>query len=60
MAIAKDIKMAGSWNERLGRLFREPGWRPQDGTPVSMAFLAEEPADETAPRLPVLTRRPPR
>ncbi|MFD7166655.1 hypothetical protein [Streptomyces violascens] len=42
MAIAKDIKMAGSWNERLGRLFREPGRRPQDGTPVSMAFLAAQ------------------
>ncbi|MER5951073.1 sterol desaturase family protein [Streptomyces sp. NPDC001904] len=28
VAIAKDLKAAGSWRERAGRVFRGPGWQP--------------------------------
>ncbi|MGW1621072.1 sterol desaturase family protein, partial [Streptomyces sp. NPDC002172] len=28
VAIAKDIRAAGSWRERAGRVFRGPGWAP--------------------------------
>ncbi|MEV8527368.1 MULTISPECIES: sterol desaturase family protein [unclassified Streptomyces] len=44
VAIAKDIKTAGSWSERAGRVFRGPGWRPQDRTSVSVASVTKEPA----------------
>ncbi|MFD7165276.1 sterol desaturase family protein [Streptomyces violascens] len=44
VAIAKDIKTANSWSERAGRLFRGPGWSPQDGTPVPVVSTAKEPA----------------
>ncbi|MFE3524995.1 sterol desaturase family protein [Streptomyces sp. NPDC059161] len=44
VAIAKDIKMAGSWSERAGRVFRGPGWRPQDRTSVPAASVTKEPA----------------
>ncbi|MDF2256044.1 sterol desaturase family protein [Streptantibioticus ferralitis] len=47
MAIAKDVKMADSWSERVGRVFREPGWRPQDGTPISVASAPRQPPSET-------------
>ncbi|MEV5282481.1 sterol desaturase family protein [Streptomyces sp. NPDC052811] len=44
VAIAKDIKMAGSWSERAGRVFRGPGWCPQDRTSFSVASVTKEPA----------------
>ena len=28
IAIAKDVRAAGSWRERLGRVLRGPGWQP--------------------------------
>jgi hypothetical protein len=27
-AIARDLRAAGSWRERAGRMFRGPGWQP--------------------------------
>lgn len=41
VAIVKDIKAAGSWRERAGRLFRGPGRQPA-------SVSREQPAEETA------------
>ena len=40
VAIVKDIKAAGSWRERAGRVFRGPGWQPAHPR-------QEQPAEET-------------
>lgn len=31
-AIARDVRAAGSWSERAGRVFRGPGWKPAEVT----------------------------
>ena len=48
-AIARDLRAAGSWRERAGRVFRGPGWQP--ATPVGAEERGDavsEAATETA------------
>ncbi|MER6389419.1 sterol desaturase family protein [Streptomyces sp. NPDC001523] len=51
-AIARDVRAAGSWSERAGRVFRGPGWQPAPaaaapGTPAAAPVPA--PGGEPAP-----------
>ncbi|MER6777197.1 MULTISPECIES: sterol desaturase family protein [unclassified Streptomyces] len=43
-AIARDVRAAGSWRERAGRVFRGPGWQP-----AAPAADAAAPAADAAP-----------
>ncbi|MQY12266.1 hypothetical protein SRB5_23990 [Streptomyces sp. RB5] len=45
-AIARDVRAAGDWRERLGRVFRGPGWQPA-GAPAAVA-AAPQAADSAA------------
>lgn len=50
-AIARDVKAAGSWRERGGRVFGGPGWQPKDAptpVPVPAAGQTTETAAEGA------------
>ncbi|CAM5300118.1 C-5 sterol desaturase [Streptomyces xanthochromogenes] len=46
LAIAKDMKAAASWRARMGHMFHEPGWRPQEGAPAPVVSLIKEPAGQ--------------
>ncbi|MEU9799988.1 sterol desaturase family protein [Streptomyces sp. NPDC051000] len=43
-AIARDVRAAGSWSERAGRVFRGPGWQPAAGAVPAQAAPAAGPA----------------
>lgn len=46
--IWQDLKTARNWRERLGYLFRGPGWRPDDAPAPGERRETYEPAAETA------------
>ncbi|MCY0917754.1 MULTISPECIES: sterol desaturase family protein [unclassified Streptomyces] len=54
-AIARDVRAAGSWSERAGRVFRGPGWQPAataaaPGSPAAAPVPAPgSPGGEPAP-----------
>lgn len=52
-AIARDVRAAGSWSERAGRVFRGPGWQPasagQNAAPAPASAPAAAPAPAPAP-----------
>ncbi|WP_275465244.1 sterol desaturase family protein [Streptomyces noursei] len=47
-AIARDIRAAESWSERVGRVFRGPGWQPARVRAALAAEAAAEPAAAAA------------
>lgn len=48
-AIARDVRAAGSWSERAGRVFRGPGWQPAAATAPGSPPAAPVPAPGSEP-----------
>jgi hypothetical protein len=48
VAIARDLRAAGSWRERAGRVFRGPGWQPAPIAPAERPAAPERPVTEPA------------
>jgi hypothetical protein len=53
-AIARDLRAAGSWRERAGRMFRGPGWQPVPA-PASAAERAASSEKAVPPQEAPLT-----
>ncbi|MGI5449071.1 sterol desaturase family protein [Streptomyces sp. CA-243310] len=53
-AIARDVRAAGSWSERAGRVFRGPGWQPASAVaaPGTPAATVPAPGGEPVPPPP--------
>lgn len=70
-AIARDVRAAGTWSERAGRVFRGPGWQPapagqtaapapapavEPAAPAPAVDAPAAPASETLAAAPAETR----
>ena len=43
VSIARDVKKAGTWREKLGYVFGPPGWTPEEGAPVHVGTIKVTP-----------------
>ncbi|GFN02978.1 sterol desaturase family protein [Streptomyces microflavus] len=59
-AIARDVRAAGSWSERAGRVFRGPGWQPspRPGAEAAVAVPAPVSVEAAAGPAPVRAEAP--